>query len=129
MVKKKASARRARRTHNAAFKARVALAALRGLRRMKRPSARCRRWPEPRNMISAVRPELHTAPVGSSQAPTAAVDNSAPEPASPQSTYKWGKLFKQAGPLLSRRRARFAGCRALSRIRERRAADAACGGV
>ncbi len=37
-------------------------------------------------MKSVVRPELPTASVGSSQAPTAAVDNSAPFPTCPQST-------------------------------------------
>jgi hypothetical protein len=47
-----------------------------------------------------VRPELPTAAVGSSQAPTATVDNSAPSATRPQSTYKSGKLFRQKGPLL-----------------------------
>jgi hypothetical protein len=47
-----------------------------------------------------VRPELPTAAVGSSQAPTATVDNSAPSATRPQSTYKSGKLFRQTGPLL-----------------------------
>jgi len=42
-------------------------------------------------MKSVVRPELSTASVGSSQAPTAAVDNSAPLLTTPESTYKSGK--------------------------------------
>ncbi len=45
--------------------------------------------------------EMPTASAGSSQAPTAAVDNSAPLATRPQSTYKSGMLFKQAGPLLT----------------------------
>jgi len=56
------------------------------------------RWPH--KMSSLVRPELPTASVGSSQAPTAAVDNSAPSATRPQSTYRSGKLFRQAEPLL-----------------------------
>jgi hypothetical protein len=56
-------------------------------------------------MKSVVRPELPTAAAGSSQAPTAAVDNSAPRSTHPEPTYKSGKsvqttgatsLFKQA---------------------------------
>ena len=39
-----------------------------------------------------VRPELPTASVGSSQATTAAVDNSVPLATRPQSTYKSGKV-------------------------------------
>jgi hypothetical protein len=42
-------------------------------------------------MKSVVRPELPTAAAGSSQAPTAAVDNSAPRLTTPESTYKSGK--------------------------------------
>ena len=48
-------------------------------------------------MNSAVRPELPTASVGSSQAPTAAVDNSAPSAIRPGSTYKSGKVVQTNG--------------------------------
>ena len=48
-------------------------------------------------MRSLVRPELPTASVGSSQAPTAAVDNSAPSATRPQSTYKSGKAVQTNG--------------------------------
>ena len=41
-----------------------------------------------------VRPEFPTASVGSSQAPTAAVENSAPLATRPQSTYKSGKAVQ-----------------------------------
>ena len=44
-----------------------------------------------------VRPELPTASVGSSQATTAAVDNSAPLATRPQSTYKSGKVVQTTG--------------------------------
>jgi hypothetical protein len=42
-------------------------------------------------------PELPTASVGSSQAPTAAVDNSASFVNRPQSTYKSGKVVQTTG--------------------------------
>jgi hypothetical protein len=45
-------------------------------------------------MKSLVRPELPTASVGSSQATTAAVDNSAPLVTRPESTYKSGKVVQ-----------------------------------
>ena len=48
-------------------------------------------------MKSVVRPELPTASVGSSQAPTAAVDNSAPLLTTPESTYKSGKSVQTTG--------------------------------
>ena len=48
-------------------------------------------------MKSVVRPELPTAAVGSSQAPTAAVDNSAPRLTTPESTYKSGKSVQPTG--------------------------------
>ncbi len=48
-------------------------------------------------MTSVVRPELPTASVGSSQAPTAAVDNSAPFTTHPESTYKSGKVVQTNG--------------------------------
>ena len=48
-------------------------------------------------MPSLVRPELPTASVASSQAPTAAVDNSAPSATRPQSTYKSGKAVQTSG--------------------------------
>ena len=48
-------------------------------------------------MTSPVRPEFPTASVGSSQAPTAAVDNSAPSATRPQSTYKSGKAVQTNG--------------------------------
>ena len=48
-------------------------------------------------MKSVVRPELPTAAVGSSQAPTAAVDNSAPLLTTPESTYKSGKSVQTTG--------------------------------
>jgi len=44
-----------------------------------------------------VRPELPTASVGSSQATTAAVDNSAPLATRPQSTYKSGNVVQTNG--------------------------------
>ena len=48
-------------------------------------------------MESWVRPELPTASVGSSQAPTAAVDNSAPSAIRPVSTYKSGNVVQTNG--------------------------------
>jgi hypothetical protein len=48
-------------------------------------------------MKSVVRPELPTAAAGSSQAPTAAVDNSAPLLTTPESTYKSGKSVQTTG--------------------------------
>ena len=48
-------------------------------------------------MKSVVRPELPTASVGSSQAPTAAVDNSAPLLITAESTYKSGKSVQTTG--------------------------------
>jgi hypothetical protein len=48
-------------------------------------------------MRSLVRPEVPTASVGSSQAPTAAVDNSAPPATRPQSTHKSGKVVQTSG--------------------------------
>ena len=45
-------------------------------------------------MKSVVRPELPTASAGSSQAPTAAVDNSAPVSTHPEPTYKSGKAVQ-----------------------------------
>src|SRR6266568_9096143 len=48
-------------------------------------------------MKFSVRPELSTASVGSSQAPTAAVDNSAPFATRPKSTYKSGKVVQTSG--------------------------------
>ena len=48
-------------------------------------------------MRSWVRPELPTASVGSSQAPTAAVDNSAPSAIRPVSTYKSGNVVQTNG--------------------------------
>ena len=44
-----------------------------------------------------VRPELPTASVGSSQATTAAVDNSVPLATRPQSTYKSGNVVQTNG--------------------------------
>ena len=44
-----------------------------------------------------VRPELSTAAAGPSQAPTAAVDNSAPLSTHPESTYKSGKPVQTTG--------------------------------
>jgi 2-keto-4-pentenoate hydratase/2-oxohepta-3-ene-1,7-dioic acid hydratase in catechol pathway len=44
-----------------------------------------------------VRPELPTASVGSSQAPTAAVGNSAPSVNRPESTYKSGNVVQTNG--------------------------------
>jgi len=48
-------------------------------------------------MKSVVRPELPTAAAGSSQALTAAVDNSAPRSTHPESTYKSGKAVQRTG--------------------------------
>jgi len=50
-------------------------------------------------MKSVVRPELPTAAAGPSQAPAAAVDNSAPV-STRNPLINRGKLFKQPGPLL-----------------------------
>jgi len=44
-----------------------------------------------------VRPELPTAALRSSQATHAAVDNSAPSPIGPESTYKSGKVVQTNG--------------------------------
>ena len=48
-------------------------------------------------MKSVVRPELSTAAAGPSQAPTAAVANSAPLSNHPESTYKSGKAVQTTG--------------------------------
>ena len=48
-------------------------------------------------MKSVVRPELPTAAAGPSQAPTAAVDNSAPCSTHPEPTYKSGKAVQRTG--------------------------------
>ena len=48
-------------------------------------------------MKSVVRPELSTAAAGSSQAPAAAVDNSAPRSTRPESTYKSGNAVQTTG--------------------------------
>jgi len=48
-------------------------------------------------MIPLVRPELPTAALRSSQATHAAVDNSAPNPPRPDSTYKSGKVVQTNG--------------------------------
>jgi len=48
-------------------------------------------------MKSVVRPELPTAAAGSSQAPTAAVDNSAPLSTHPEPTYKSRKTVQLTG--------------------------------
>jgi len=53
-----------------------------------------------------VRPELPTASVGSSQAPTDAVDNSAPPATRPVSTYKSGKVVQTTGATSTHRLAR-----------------------
>jgi len=67
-------------------------------------------------MKSLVRPEFPNASVGSSQALTAAVENSEPLATRPQSTYKSGKAVQTSGATstgtcdftLIRRRARAA---------------------
>ena len=48
-------------------------------------------------MKAVVCPELSTAAAGSSQAPTAAVDNSAPSSTHPEPTYKSGKAVQITG--------------------------------
>ena len=48
-------------------------------------------------MKSVVRPELPTASAGPSQAPAAAVDNSAPRSTHPESIYKSGKTVQTTG--------------------------------
>jgi hypothetical protein len=48
-------------------------------------------------MKFVVRPDLSTAAAGSSQAPTAAVDNSAPRSTHPEPTYKSGKAVQRTG--------------------------------
>ena len=48
-------------------------------------------------MKSLVRPELPTASVGSLQATTATVDNSAPLETCPESTYKSGQVVQTNG--------------------------------
>src|ERR1039457_353081 len=57
----------------------------------------CRNWRRPHSMKSVVRPELSTAAAGPSQAPTAAVDNSAPRSTHPEPTYKSGKTVQITG--------------------------------
>ncbi len=57
-------------------------------------------------MKSVVRPELPTAAAGSSQAPTAPVDNSAPRSTHPEPTYKSGKTVQITGTTSLRRPAR-----------------------
>src|SRR5665811_197864 len=57
----------------------------------------CPSWPRLRRMKSLVSPELPTASVGSWQATTAAVDNSAPLATRPESTYKSGKVVQTNG--------------------------------
>ena len=59
------------------------------------PSCQPCRWRH--KMRSLVRPELPTASVGSSQAPTAAVDNSALVSTHPEPTYKSGKAVQTTG--------------------------------
>ena len=54
-------------------------------------------WQRLHKMRSLVRPESPTASVGSSQATTAAVDNSAPLATRPESTYKSGKVVPTNG--------------------------------
>ena len=54
-------------------------------------------------MKSVVCPELSTAAAGSSQAPTAAVDNSAPSSTHPEPTYKSGKAVQITGTTSLRR--------------------------
>ena len=51
----------------------------------------------PHSMKSVVRPELSTAAAGPSQAPPAAVDNSAPRSAHLEPTYKSGKTVQRTG--------------------------------
>jgi len=48
-------------------------------------------------MTFPVRPELSTASVDPPQAPTAAVDNSAPSAIRPESTYKSGNVVQTSG--------------------------------
>jgi hypothetical protein len=48
-------------------------------------------------MKSVVRLELSTAAAGPPQAPTAAVDNSAPRSTHPEPTYKSGKAVQTTG--------------------------------
>jgi hypothetical protein len=55
-------------------------------------------------MKSVVRPELPTAAAAPSQAPTAAVDNSAPRSTHPESTYKSGKTVQMTGTTSRRAR-------------------------
>lgn len=55
-----------------------------------------------------VRPELPTASVGSSQATTAAVDNSAPLATRPQSTYQSGEVVQTSGATSTSQKARLA---------------------
>src|ERR1019366_3754149 len=57
----------------------------------------CQNWRRPHSMKSVVRPELSTAAAGPSQAPTAAVDNSAPRSTHPEPTYKSGKTVQLTG--------------------------------
>ena len=66
-------------------------------RRSSTTSPYCPRRSGPHKMPSPVRPELSTASVGTSQAPTAAVDNSAPYSTRSQSTYKSGKAVQTTG--------------------------------
>lgn len=60
-------------------------------------------WLRRHRMKSLVCPELPTASVGSSQAPPAAVDNSAPLATRPAPLINLGRLFKQPEPFLGSR--------------------------
>ncbi len=68
-------------------------------------------------MSSPVRSELPTASVGSSQAQTAAVDNSAPFNNRPQSTYKSGNAVQTNGATSEIRKLPASECAALARLR------------
>ncbi len=55
-------------------------------------------------MKAVVRPELPTVAAGPSQAPAAAVDNSAPVSTHPEPTYKSGKAVQTTGTTSNRAR-------------------------
>ena len=64
-------------------------------------------------MKFVVRPDLSTAAAGSSQAPTAAMDNSAPRSTHPEPTYKSGKAVQRTGTTSDRPKNKLSDFRSL----------------
>ncbi len=85
------------------------MCSLNASRQMKSTKTRCHQWSRRRKMASPVRPELPTASVDSSQAPTSAVDDFAPPAIRAVSTYKSGKVVQTNGATSRRVNCREAG--------------------